>query len=154
MQGRGRGRGCTHGMKARVLSREVMERDKRGRARASTMMREGKGRRGSAFQILVILWFKVGLGWKRLFSTHPEFNYNLLNPLALGCSTPVCRWNYAYSLVQKKCPLFEFLFFPLPTNLKKLINSQSALTELPSPNIAPFLLLDPVHAFVFNFPTC
>ena len=32
----------------------------------------------------------------------------------------------------------------LPTKLGQPMHSQSALTELPSPNLAPFILLDPV----------
>ena len=40
--------------------------------------------------------------------------------------------------------LFEFALFLLPTNLWQPMHSQSALAELPSPNLAPFILLDPV----------
>ena len=46
--------------------------------------------------------------------------------------------------MQKKGPLFEFPSFLLPTNLGQLVHSQSALTELPSPNFSPFILLDPL----------
>ena len=45
--------------------------------------------------------------------------------------------------MQKKCPLFEFPSFLLNTNLGQPMYSLSALKELPSPNLAPFLLLDP-----------
>ena len=54
---------------------------------------------------------------------------------------------HPYWLVQKKCPLFEFPSFLLHTNLGHQMHSQPALTELPSPNLAPFLLLHPVQTF-------
>ena len=41
-----------------------------------------------------------------------------------------------------QCPLIEFTSFLLPTNLGQPTHSHSALTELPSPNLAPSLLLD------------
>ena len=41
--------------------------------------------------------------------------------------------------MQKECPLIGFSL-----NLGQPVHSQSALTELPSPSLAPFLLLDPV----------
>ena len=53
-------------------------------------------------------------------------------------------------LVQKKCSLFEFAAILLPTDLGLLTHSQSDLTELPSPNLAPFLLLDPVLDAITN----
>ena len=49
-----------------------------------------------------------------------------------------------YSVVQKNSSMFEFAAFLLPTNIGPPMHSQSALAELPSPNLAPFLLLDPV----------
>ena len=52
-------------------------------------------------------------------------------------------WVKLYTLVQKKCALFEILSFLLPTNLGQPMYRQSALTELPSPSLALFLLLDP-----------
>ena len=46
--------------------------------------------------------------------------------------------------MQKKCPPFEFPGFLLPTNLIPPMHSQSALTEVPSLNLVPFILLNPV----------
>ena len=51
-----------------------------------------------------------------------------------------------YRLVQKKCALFEFPSLALPTILAQPMYSQSALTELPSSTLAPFLLIDPVES--------
>ena len=51
---------------------------------------------------------------------------------------------FFYRLVQKKCLLFEFAVFLLPTKSGQPILHQSALRELPSPNKASFLLLNPV----------
>ena len=50
-----------------------------------------------------------------------------------------------YRLVQKKCPLFEFPSILLPTNLGQPMHCQLALMEVPSLNLAPFLLLDHVY---------
>ena len=50
--------------------------------------------------------------------------------------------------MQKKCPLYEFPSLTIPTNTRQPMHSLSALTELPSPNLAPFLLLDPVYVCV------
>ena len=59
-----------------------------------------------------------------------------------------------YRLVQKKCPLFEFPAFLLPTNLGQPMNSQSAMIELPAQNLAPSLLLDPVYSTLLPFCLC
>ena len=52
----------------------------------------------------------------------------------------------AYTILQKKCALFEVPSILLPTNLGQPMYNPSALTENPSPNLAPFVLLelDPV----------
>ena len=52
-----------------------------------------------------------------------------------------------------KYPLFEFATYLLPSNLEQPMHSQSALTELPSPNLAPFLLLGPVEIASYDFST-
>ena len=61
-----------------------------------------------------------------------------------GAADRALREKAAYRLVQKKSPLFEFPSFLPPTNSGQPMQSQSALTELPPPNLAPFLLLDPL----------
>ena len=53
-----------------------------------------------------------------------------------------------YRLVQKDCPLFEFPSALLPANLGQPMHSQLALTELPSLNLAPFILLNPVRTAI------
>ena len=53
-----------------------------------------------------------------------------------------------YRLVQKKCSLFEFPAFLLPTNLRQPMRSQSALMEIPSLNLACFILLNPVQTLM------
>ena len=50
-------------------------------------------------------------------------------------------WVKLYTLSQKKCALFEILSFLLPTNLGQLMHHHSALTDLPSPSLAPFCCL-------------
>ena len=50
-------------------------------------------------------------------------------------------------------PLLELPSFLLPTNSGQPMHSQSGLTELPSPNLAPFLLLNPVQHTAIVRPT-
>ena len=46
-----------------------------------------------------------------------------------------------YRLVQKKCPLLEFLSTLLPTNPGQPVHSLLAPREPPSPNLNPFIIL-------------
>ena len=68
-----------------------------------------------------------------------------LFPMHLSLTDHCSPFSLSYRLVQKKCPLFEFPAFLRPTNLRQPLHSQSALKKLPLPNLAPFLLLDPVQ---------
>ena len=74
-------------------------------------------------------------------------------PAAVGAPPPPLRVllperrEFSYSLMQKNCPLFQFLSFLLPTSLGQPMHSYLALTELPSPNLVHFLLLNPVRQY-------
>ena len=59
-----------------------------------------------------------------------------------------------YRLVQKKCPLLEFLSTLLPTNPGQPVHSQLAPREPPSPNLNPFILLDSVVKGVARNLSC
>ena len=62
------------------------------------------------------------------------------------CVNPAMRlWEGRIQARTEEMSLFEFDSFLLTTNLRLPMHSQSTVTELPSPNLAPSLLLDPVQ---------
>ena len=50
---------------------------------------------------------------------------------------PAISAYFIYKLIKRNVPCLNFAFLP-PTDLEQPMHSQSALTELPSPNLAPF----------------